>query len=393
MTTASASNPRSQPHAAAPTTETVQKPRAGYIPTLDGWRAIAVLAVIAYHDQLRHLGFVSDDTLHTYGFLGVDLFFAISGILICTRLLEEEEMRGRISLKGFYIRRFFRILPPAMAYLAVVGLLGLAGVIHVGLVSWFCSLFFVNNYYMAHVGNPASPYTAHFWSLGIEEQFYLLLPGILFLFPRRRIAVLTAIAIASLAYPIWVFSHPDLLHAMGNQFSRFRTEMRLSSLFFPALLAVFLRRPGFRRACSVAVLPIVVIFVLLFALGLLVPNGLENYFLIIAVPCGFPFLLIGTTLHPSSLLSRFLELAPMKFVGRISYSLYLWQQLFFFDQFEHSRGAQVFSVVQAKPWTLAFVILVASASYFFLEKPMIRLGHRLAPPTTPGRGDLARTPG
>lgn len=371
--------------------EAEQKARVGYIPTLDGWRAVAVLSVIAFHDQLRHFGQFSDAVLHTYGFLGVDLFFAISGILICTRLLEEEEVRGQISLRGFYTRRFFRILPPAMAYLAITGLLGMIGVIHVGLTSWFCSLFFVNNYYIAHVGSPPSPYTGHFWSLGIEEQFYLLLPGILFLFPRRRIVVLTIIAAAAIAYPIWVYSHPALLHAMGDQFSRFRTEMRISSLFFPALLAILLRRTGFRRACSIAVLPVVVVFVLLFALGFLISHHLQMYFLIIAVPCGFPFLLVGTTLHPTSLLSRFLEFPPLRFLGRISYSVYLWQQLFFLDHFESSHEAQLLSALQGKPWSLAVVVFVAWASYYFLEKPMIRWGHRLAPPTTPGRGDLGRT--
>src|SRR5438309_1226291 len=90
------------------------------IPSLDGWRAIAVFSVIAYHDQVHHIGILSNSLWHEYGRLGVDLFFAISGMLICTRLLEEEAALGQISLKGFYIRRFFRILPPAFAYLALM---------------------------------------------------------------------------------------------------------------------------------------------------------------------------------------------------------------------------------------------------------------------------------
>jgi peptidoglycan/LPS O-acetylase OafA/YrhL len=387
MSESSAPNPESQPETPHATGEAMEKPRGGYIPTLDGWRALAVFGVIAYHDQLRRFGPISDSIPHSFGFLGVDLFFAISGILICTRLLEEKERKGRISLGGFYIRRIFRILPPALAYLAVVGVLGLIGTIHVGLTSWLDSLFFVNNYYIANPRNPLALYTNHFWSLGIEEQFYLLLPGILFLFPRRHTWVLAVLTAASLAYPIWIYSHHALWDGMGNGFSRFRTEMRINALLFPALVAIFLRRARFNRICMIAVSPLVVVVAQGVALHLFNMIGVPSLFLLL-VPCGFPFLLVGTTLHPKSLFSRFLEWAPLRFLGRISYSLYLWQQLFFIDQHESSRATGWLGMLQSKPWSLAVLIAVATGSYYLLEKPLIRRGHRLAPPPTPGRADV-----
>lgn len=83
-----------------------------YMPTLDGWRAISVLAVMLYHDSLHSLGSLSTRWFHNFGYVGVDVFFAISGLLICSRLLAEERKYGQISLKHFYIRRAFRIRLP-----------------------------------------------------------------------------------------------------------------------------------------------------------------------------------------------------------------------------------------------------------------------------------------
>src|SRR5271165_235764 len=97
--------------------------RSGYLPTLDGWRAIAIAAVLLDHAGSGFHRQASWHPLLQTGADGVSLFFAISGFLICSRLLEEEQLVGRISLKGFYIRRACRILPAAFTYLVVVAVL------------------------------------------------------------------------------------------------------------------------------------------------------------------------------------------------------------------------------------------------------------------------------
>ena len=103
---------------------------------------------------------------------------------------------------------------------------------------------------------------------------------------------------------------------------------------------------------------------------------------------GFPLMVASTMLHPEEWLGRLLETPVFTFFGRISYSLYLWQQLFFIRRPETSALRHV----QGWPADLAGAVVCAVASYYLVEKPLMRLGHRVAPPVTPGRADLAGTP-
>jgi len=371
--------------------------RIGYIPTLDGWRAFAVFSVILYHDNLHRFGPFSDSLIHNYGSMGVDLFFAISGILICSRLLDEEYSHHQISLSGFYVRRFCRILPPAWLYLAVLALLGVVDLVHVGFSGWLAALLFVENYYLAHIQSAdLSAFTSHFWSLAIEEHFYLILPGILVLFRARRISVLVWLIAAFSAYRLMLHSHPGWFEYMAGKGATQRTELRINALLFPALLAILLRKPDFHRFATRWLKPVIVIPALMavFAAAYFAapkpPSPYSSLFVNLT-SFGFPFLIVCTMLHPASYVSRFLELAPLRHLGKISYSIYLWQQLFFVRE-QGSMGVQwPLSLAQNWPWCLVGVLLIANASYYFVERPFMRLGHRLAPPATPGRSDLKVT--
>jgi len=151
------------------------KPRptgASYIPTLDGWRAVAILAVLVCHglDQRQH------PFAEPLGSAGVLLFFSISGFLITRRMLDEESQTGAVSLRKFYLRRAFRILPPALFYLAAITFLGLMGVFPFSAEPILKALFFVRNYAYFDFAMPATWYSAHFWSLSVEEHFYLIWP-------------------------------------------------------------------------------------------------------------------------------------------------------------------------------------------------------------------------
>ena len=343
---------------------------SGYLPTLDGWRTIAILSVMFCHDSVHRLGPVSTNWLHEHGNLGVDVFFAISGILICSRLLTEEDSQGFISRRSFYIRRAFRILPPAVFFLATLLLLKAAVHLPVQLPEIMASLFFVRNYTttFAHLQTIYPYYTSHFWSLAIEEHFYLLLPSLLVFTPKKwRVPALLALAAA------------DGLHRITpNSWLSFHTDIRLDALLVPAAIAILLRNPSNRERLTRALRlwPLV-------PLGLLIP---ATYTLIprttgLLIAWLTPFVILGTMLRPQSWFSRLLESPVLRYVGRLSYSLYLWQQLFLIFHF----GADTARLGPLQSWPLNWLMTFACAlvSHHLIELPMIRLGHRVAPNVVP----------
>ena len=340
-----------------------------YLPSLDGWRAIAILAVILFHCQVLHWGKISDSWLHVMGWRGVDLFFALSGFLICGRLLQEEARNGGISMRSFYIRRIFRIQPVALTYLAVVSVLILTGELYkldrYSESPWstvVTSILMVRNVFTKTFFFE----TAHFWSLSVEEQFYIFLPTFLVLCKRYRLAALAGLFVAANIWRVIYLSTPRPAYIFQ------RTDLVCAPILLGCVFALALARPRLRALTQACLLPWVA---LSYAVLIFVVTGLHHsrvdYVLTVLM---YPLLITATTLHPASWTTRFLELAPLRYVGRISYSLYLWQELFF----------NPFS--PAPPHTFRSHLLLcwigtfgcAIASYYLIERPMVRHGHRIA---------------
>jgi peptidoglycan/LPS O-acetylase OafA/YrhL len=356
----------------------------GYLPTLDGWRAVAILAVVMNHDQIHHIGPISLERVHWEGHLGVDLFFAISGILICTRLLDEESVSGTISLKSFYIRRLARIQPAALTYLVVIALLMAARVLVRAPQEVLDAAFMVRNYLPLHE-TPHGWYTSHFWSLAVEEHFYLFLPGLLVLVRKHRIAILSTIVVLLEAWRIIVFSQPRLQFGLRPEF---RTDMAVGGILLASLLALLLRRPAVRAWLQRWARPWVIVLVFV-AVGVWV-RAQKGEIAAFALQCSFALLVVSTLLRPQSMMGRMLELAPMRFVGRISYSLYVWQMLFFpFWTYVSPPHSKLLFAIQSSDWRYVALLVVSLISYFLIEKPMVRIGHRLAKSPVPARGEFA----
>jgi peptidoglycan/LPS O-acetylase OafA/YrhL len=346
------------------------RPKQGYLPSLDGWRAIAIFAVIQFHDGFYRFGPFSNRWLHEWGYQGVDLFFAISGFLICSRLLDEERKNGVISLRGFYIRRSFRIMPAAWLYLGVYAVLSLANVLPRDWGGVVTSFSMVRNLWIAHAGDtPSRWYTIHFWSLSVEEHFYLLLPALLVFVVRRRLFITGTIAALATLWTLIIQRYPSL----QSEAVWLRTDDRLSQLMVPAFFAILLADQRVRDAVLRWLRPWVA-FAFIAVVMLIAPHIRTAGLL--ATIIGFPLLVISTVFHPSSWTSRALELPPLKFVGRISYSLYLWQELFFV--LGHQRATGLLSVLQYAPWSYLATFTMALLSYQFVERPLIRIGHRIA---------------
>lgn len=350
----------------------------GQMASLDGWRALSILMVLGDH------------CVHTYDFpvrwratfgwlfdgdLGVRCFFVISGFLITTLMLREAAVLGKLDLKGFYQRRAVRILPVYAAFLIALAFLQWFTAFREQPHQWLHLLTFTANF--SSIGTWL---TGHTWSLSCEEQFYLMWPTLFavlgLLRPRRR-ASFCFVLVVALCPLCRVASY---LHVFpGNPlFIPFSLLNYLDSLAIGCLLAYIHPWIGRIVASSSARLAIViglacVILPYIFAHALILG--------IFTVPLG-PLtealgmaLLMSLSVHRADWgLFRVLNLRPMVWLGQLSYSVYLWQQIFCADPGRFGWES---------PWFQSFylwipaALAVASASYYLLERPLLALRKRL----------------
>jgi peptidoglycan/LPS O-acetylase OafA/YrhL len=320
------------------------------IPSLDGLRAISIACVLLAHlSGTRH--FVRWDVFELYGNFGVRVFFVISGYLITSLLLKEHEKTGSISLRTFYLRRAYRILPAAYAFMLVaIGARWSA-------ISWpniLTAVTYTSNYYRD--GNWA---LGHLWSLSVEEQFYLLWPLTLLLFFRRRLWIVGALVIAGpplrvLFWTLW--GHRGLEHPFPVVMDALAAGCAL------AMIEPHLRR--YQDVLRSRWFPIVPGLTVLLPLLQLASNRTYQV-------AGLSVLHLGIALsiqHAVRAQYRALQLGPVVWLGTISYSLYLWQQLFL------NRASSAWWT--AFPLNLALALLCAAGSYYLVEQPFLALRER-----------------
>lgn len=309
----------------------------GKIPTLDGWRGIAILLVLLAHT----LGVRT-------GQHGVTIFFVLSGFLITAKLLESP-----IDLKKFYIRRFFRLMPAAWTYLAFVVICDAVLHEHRASLGHLAScVFFYRNYSSFYPGEA----TAHFWSLSMEEQFYLVWPVLLLLLGVRRCRWLAVAAVAACAS--WRHRHWAFYSRLGFNY---RTEARADALLVGCLLAILMSSEAgaafvsrWSKWWALPALCGLGFYVLRYRL--LPPLG-EN--VCIAA-------LIAASVHyASEPLAKWLDARPLAFVGVISYSIYVWQQYFL----QIRRGPVLTALM------MVALPVVAVWSYRVVETPCRNFGH------------------
>jgi peptidoglycan/LPS O-acetylase OafA/YrhL len=345
-----------------------------YLPTLDGWRAVSVIGVILFHG--RSSFFNSDSLLtklSTRGNLGVDVFFAISGFLICGLLLQEYEHYGGISLRRFYIRRCFRILPPYYVALAGICAVSVFGAIHVNYSELSSCLLFYRNYKLLGMDAQGGFYTAHFWSLAVEEHFYLLWPMLLITAkPKRAGKVAFLLAIVVFGWRV-LEGHFHLFAGILPQANLMaRTDTRMDALLWGCIAAIYF--PGIKR--HVERIRFSQLWLLILAI-LLIAQAIHAPALTLLTAVLLPALVLSTIIQPTSWLGRVLEWRPLRWIGILSYSLYLWQELFLPElPSETARGA--FRHLQYWPWNVLAILVCACLSHYLLELPMMQLGHRLS---------------
>jgi len=360
------------------TTQEDERAHGAYIPTLDGWRTFAVTLVLLDHaaDAIvacaRKLGLALPYVDHVYkehlGRAGVHLFFSLSGYLITLRMLQEERSHGAVSLRNFYARRLFRIQPAALTYLAVVGALGLAQIVRVAPSHWWSALLCYANFNAA----AETWYTGHFWSLSIEEHFYLLWPA-LFVGTSPALRLRMSLGLAA-ALSAWMF----VLMKFQWKLSYFsvRTDFEAQWLVWGCVAALCSRSERGARVLGRLAHPLTRCLPL--ALPVLLAADLPidwklRHVMLLACAASTPLWFVTTSTRPGGLLGRLLELPSCRWLGRLSYSLYLWQSLFLVWA---NHAAPRMGALQTFPLGLLASLAAASLSHYFIEQPMIRLGRR-----------------
>jgi peptidoglycan/LPS O-acetylase OafA/YrhL len=326
------------------------------IASLDGIRAVSISLVLLSH-FINCLGY--NDPL-VLGNLGVRVFFVISGFLISGLLIRELEDHKTIDLRRFYFRRTLRIFPPYYFFIAVMACLASVQIVKNPLSSFLPVLTYTSNYVSTGAWN-----LAHSWSLSVEEQFYLIFPGILFLFGRKRLlAVLALVVLASPiirvacyqfmrpAEPLWLFdgfqANMDAL-AAGCILAFTRSRLYKSALYHKLITSKI---------------------VLLLVPLLLLANVQGQHPNIYQGAC-ISFMNVGITLlvdwmvtNSESVIGRILNSRALVQVGVMSYSIYLWQQPFL------ERGSPL--SVASHPLNLFWLVIGVGFSYWIIERYSLR---------------------
>jgi peptidoglycan/LPS O-acetylase OafA/YrhL len=352
----------------------------GRRPALDGLRGVAVLFVMGTHTGYLWSGV---GTWVRGGYIGVDIFFVLSGFLISSLLIEEFDREGHIRLGSFYRRRIFRLFPILYVVMAVtfvysrlVPALAVQYPMGTEIQGIGAIVIYVPNWLQMY--RPGGWALGQVWSLGVEEQFYLLWPLLLiWLLKVNRwrvtagvIGAMIVLSAASCAYmnhinPVFPFAY-------------LQTECRFGALMVGAGAAYMIHR-GWRLSTWKGARPLCLIgaVFLLVEVNRTGPQyGVDEWLYnggltVVALAAGF--VLLGV-LEPSGITYRILATAPLRFVGRISYSLYLWHIPVYFAVVQEIPAPN--AALQRVVISFAVSFGLSILSYQFIERPFVAYAHQ-----------------
>lgn len=336
------------------------------IPSLDGLRALSILLVLLGHLD-GTVGYPVPPQVSRFfalGALGVRVFFVISGFLITSLLLEEREKMGRIHLGRFYLRRTLRIFPPYYVFLAATALAAAFGVVQLNPGDLLHGATFTSNYHLTR-----SWVVGHTWSLGVEEQFYLVWPAMLIALGVRRGPILAAAFLAFapvIRLAIW-YALPTWHDGIGITFGPTGDAIAAG-----CLLAIGRKRLwGHSAYRSLLSSPwFILVPITIAAASAFADRPRISYAVAFSVMnIGIAMCLDWCIRNPDGRVGGLLNARPIVFVGVISYSIYLWQQPFL--------NAHAAAVATTFPINIALVAIASLASYYCVERPFLRFRRRI----------------
>lgn len=336
-----------------------------YISGISGLRALSIIMVLMSHWGYFHpkgIFFIINN-----GAFGVNVFFVISGFLITTLLITEENHSGKISLRNFYIRRTLRIFPAFYFLLLFYFVLQLSHVITISVPSWITSLTYTK-YFPIKNGN--DNYTFHFWSLSIEEHFYLIWPFLFSYLPGARKKILIFLACV---FPLlrMLFYKYDMFWPYGDYSIFYRGD----GIVWGCIIAFYQNDivEFFKRKKVLIYLPFAILLFLLYIDRVNVESPSKLHLGYFNLPFGGSIgtltsicigLIIIITAYFKTLWSSLLNTKPLNYIGKLSYSLYLYQQIFLLH-FKFTMNNQL----------LVFTLFITMAlfSYYIIELPFLKL--------------------
>lgn len=332
---------------------------------LDGLRGLAVLAVVIFH---LSVGWA------TNGYVGVDVFFALSGFLITWLLLDERSRTGQIGLPQFYMRRILRLYPALVATVLVVLVLGvLAGQSERVLPGAVAALAYAANWWI-YTGHEAL-LLEHTWTLAIEEHFYLVWPVLVLLLTSRQrqlrsIGVIGAVLLSVVVLTPW----PEVVDGVRGSY------LRGAPIVWGSLLAALLRvrQPSERMRAALAPVGLAALVGLVAVMA--IPWSLPGEWLtsLRSVPGMLSVIVIAACVTaPGSLVERLLSWRILRWVGRRAYGVYLYHlPIIMVLSFQLDFGLPRWG---RSLFAFALTMLVAGLSYRLLESPFLKMKSRFSP--------------
>lgn len=350
------------------------------IKSIDGLRTLSIILVLIAHvAETTPFEFKNNILAEVIlnGALGVRIFFVISGYLITTLLLAENEKKGNISIKHFYIRRVFRIFPVFFTYIFVIIILKITYFPHIfnsyktplfaGLFIWNYSQFFHTAPDLA-----GGWFFGHFWSLAMEEQFYLFWPLLFFFIPKKESLIKLILVIIILMPFLRVLTY--ILIPETRPLIRLMLPTGGDTILVGCLGALIERNDNFKEKYSKYFENnwlVTASFLFLFIISpLLLFRFGGTYDLTIGMSLGnlCIMMIIFWSVYVPSTFSKILNLKVVTWLGILSYSIYIWQQLFL---------TNINNIwINKFPQNLLIVLIVSMFSYYIIEKPILKLKNK-----------------